>query len=272
MPSARMILSVALGLVTTMTEDPRTQTRETGFLDRAVTVGDEPYRYQVYVPLGYSRDQAWPVILYLHACCIQSVDGMPATDEGPGTAIRKNRDRFPGIVVFPHTMPDHRWDNAMLARAVAALDATSREFQLDADRVYLMGFSMGGRGAWSLAAQHPDRFAAAVIIAAPVAHIPDFWTPAQRQTVLRENDHLRSDDPFETLASRLGKLPIWLLQGAVDDLAPPDDARRMWRALQSVNPSAKYTEYENGGHDQTRAMTDPELWRWLLGQRRSARK
>ena len=34
----------------------------------------------------------------------------------------------------------------------------------------------------------------------------------------------------------------------------------------------EYTEYENGGHDQTRAMTDPELWRWLLGQRRSARK
>jgi hypothetical protein len=41
---------------------------------------------------------------------------------------------------------------------------------------------------------------------------------------------------------------------------------------QSVNPSAKYTEDENVGHDQTKAMTDPELWKWLFGQRRSAPK
>lgn len=74
------------------------------------------------------------------------------------------------------------------------------------------------------------------------------------------------------LASRLGKLPVWLFQGSADELAPPGDARRMWRALQSVNPNAKYTEYESGGHDQTKAMSDPGFWRWLLGQRRSARK
>lgn len=61
MRSVRTILIVALGLTSAATEAPRAQTQETGFLDRAVTVGDEVYRYQVYVPLGYSRDHTWPV-------------------------------------------------------------------------------------------------------------------------------------------------------------------------------------------------------------------
>ena len=273
MCSSRTVLRTGIGVALSFliigTAVVLAQTRETGFLDRALSLGSETYRYQVYVPRGYSGDHAWPIILYLHACCIQSVDGMPPTNEGPGTAIRNNRDRFPGIVVFPHTMPDHRWDNAMLARAVATLDAASREFRVDPDRQYLMGFSMGGRGAWSLAAQQPDRFAAAVIIAAPVAHIPEFWTPIQRETVLRDNDFLRSDNPFGVLASKLTTMPIWLFQGSADDLAPPDDARRMWSALQRVNPSAKFTEYDGGGHDQTRTMADPELWKWLLNQRRN---
>src|SRR5437870_12991897 len=35
--------------------------------------------------------------------------------------------------------------------AIAALEQVSREFQVDSDRVYLTGLSMGGNGVWYLA-------------------------------------------------------------------------------------------------------------------------
>ncbi len=37
-----------------------------GFLDRVVTVDGAEYRYQVFVPAGWSKSMGWPVILALH--------------------------------------------------------------------------------------------------------------------------------------------------------------------------------------------------------------
>jgi hypothetical protein len=49
-------------------------------------------------------------------------------------------------------------------RALAILESVEREYKTDARRVYLTGVSMGGEGVWSLAAAHPNRFAAIVPI------------------------------------------------------------------------------------------------------------
>jgi len=40
--------------------------QETGFLDRAITVSGETYRYQVFVPYNWDKHKKWPVILFLH--------------------------------------------------------------------------------------------------------------------------------------------------------------------------------------------------------------
>ncbi|MGH9766458.1 MAG: hypothetical protein ACREAB_03410, partial [Blastocatellia bacterium] len=39
---------------------------ETGFLNRAVKIGAETYRYQVYAPRDWDKKRKWPVILFLH--------------------------------------------------------------------------------------------------------------------------------------------------------------------------------------------------------------
>lgn len=46
-----------------------------------------------------------------------------------------------------------------------AIDWASQTFSIDPDRVYLSGFSMGGRGAYQIGLRHPDRFAALVPLA-----------------------------------------------------------------------------------------------------------
>lgn len=47
----------------------------------------------------------------------------------------------------------------------AVLDALQRSFQIDPDKVYLMGNSMGGYGAWYFAAIEADRYAACASLA-----------------------------------------------------------------------------------------------------------
>ena len=39
---------------------------ETGFLNRALTLGGETFRYQVYVPASFDPSRRWPVVLFLH--------------------------------------------------------------------------------------------------------------------------------------------------------------------------------------------------------------
>ena len=46
---------------------------ETGFLDRTVTVNQVIYRYQVYVPNGWTKGEKWPVVLFLHGAAERGV-------------------------------------------------------------------------------------------------------------------------------------------------------------------------------------------------------
>ena len=57
---------------------------ETGFLDRSVSVNGVPHKYQVFVPEGWTKSQAWPVIVFLHGTGESGDDGMAQTDGGIG--------------------------------------------------------------------------------------------------------------------------------------------------------------------------------------------
>ena len=48
--------------------------------------------------------------------------------------------------------------------ALAAVDKAIAEFNGDAARVYLTGYSAGGNGSWYLAGHHPERIAAVAVL------------------------------------------------------------------------------------------------------------
>jgi len=70
-----------------------------------------------------------------------------------------------------------RWNNANHwageVDVFEAIDAVSRRYKIDPDRIILRGFSLGGAGAWHIALHHPDRFVAADIGAGTY---PRRWT------------------------------------------------------------------------------------------------
>lgn len=259
-PSRAAVVLSTLFLLTGLASEGRAQTGATGFLDRTVTIAGEAYRYQVYVPADYTSARTWPVVLFLHGGGERGTDGLIQTEVGIGSAIRRFSDRFPAIVVMPQARPPAGWVGANADMALKALDQTETEFNVDRNREYLTGLSMGGAGTWYVAYRHPNRFAALLAICArvrPSATTTDPVVPAA------------DGEPFATLASRIKHLPIWVFHGDADNTVPVDESRGVVAALKALDVPVKYSELPGIGHNSwDTAYRDPDVAKWLLEQRK----
>ncbi len=240
----------------------RAQRVETGFLDRTVSVAGQPYRYQVYVPADYASKLRWPVILFLHGAGERGTDGLVQTNVGLGPAIRRAPVRFPAIVVFPQVPPDSQWVGTPADAALAALAQTTKEYHTDPARVYLTGLSMGGHGTWYLAYRHPELFAAIAPLCGWVVDMDRFRgsvpvVPADSGAAL------------PALGRRLGKLPIWIFHGEVDEAVPVSGSREPAAALKAASADVRYTEFLGLNHNVWDGVyASEEFTRWLFAQRR----
>lgn len=260
-PFAKFLLAVACLMTLSCQHAPMRGTIGE-FVDREISMDGSIHRYQVYVPSQLAGGRRPPVILFLHGSGERGDDNRKQAVVGLGPYLKQRMATFPAIVVFPQSPENASWDGATARMALATLDAASREFSGDPDRTYLTGMSRGGYGVWELALMEPARFAALV----PVCGGITAPRPASDLRVIAvENDA----DPFDAVARRLAKLPVWLFHGARDDVVDPLQSRRMYAALQAAGAPARYTEFPDANHNAwDPAYATPELWEWLFAQRR----
>lgn len=231
--------------------------RETGFLNRVLSLDGQPHRYVVYVPAN-AASKGLPIILALHGSGERGADGLAPTDVGLGHAIRLHPERFPALVVFPQVPAGSNWlDNRRLA--LATLASAQREFGADPKRVYAVGLSMGGHGTWALAHDDPGRFAAIVVVCGfvgPLHGFPGIMPAGQ-------------PDPDAALAHSIAALPVWIVHGDADPVVPVNDSRQMAAELKALGGDVHYKELPGVGHNAwDDAFADPELPLWLFKQRR----
>jgi acetyl esterase/lipase len=237
-------------------EPAQAHPQETGFLNRRIELHGVTYRFQVYLPEEWRRDdrKQWPIILFLHGRGERGTEGMWQTQIGLPQAVRDHPDRWPFIIVMPQCpIPGYWTDSEMQALAMATLDQEAAEFHADPDRTYLVGLSLGGYGAWELARSDPDRWAAIVIAASGIfwSYAPERW---QEVTTL----------PAE-YARAVGHTPLWLFHGADDPLVPPRESEIMFQAVKAAGGHVRFWLYQGYKHDcWTRAFAEPEVPRWML--------
>ena len=239
---------------------PKAPQQETGFLNRKIQVNGATYRFQVYLPEDWRRDdhKQWPVILFLHGRGERGSEGMWQTQIGLPQELRDHPERWPFVVVMPQCPQGHYWtDHDMLELAMTSLDREVAEFHGDTSRTYLMGLSLGGYGAWELARLHPNRWAATAIAAGGIfwSYAPERW---QRASTLPAD-----------YAQAIGRLPVWLFHGADDNIVVPRQSDLMYSAVKSAGGNIRLWIYQGLRHDcWTRAFNEPDLPRWLLANRR----
>lgn len=201
--------------------------------------------YQLFEPAGVAGPL--PLILFLHGAGESGKDGVAMTKVGLGPAIRKDPKRFPALVVFPQASHGYGWRGFNMAAALAALNDTIATHDVDPDRVYVTGISMGGYGTSAITGLEPERFAAAVPICGGLT-----GTAA-------------------LVVERVARIPHWIFHGDADPIIPVEESREMVQVLRGAGGEVRYTEYPGAGHNSwDRAYREPELLPWLLAQRRAA--
>jgi predicted peptidase len=241
---------------------------ETGFLDRSIQIKGETFRYQIYVPMDYTPDKKWPLMVYLHGTPRIGDDGLSQTATGLADAIRQKRSRFPLIAVFPQARTGTRWWYPdMVQQTLGALDKTTAELNVDPNRVYLGGYSLGAVGTYRIASHFPDRFAAIVSIAGLVESGSDLPL-AEKELDHKTNPYTATPDPYAELAKILSALPVYIAHGDRDETIPVDQSRRLDAAMKKIGAPVHYVEYAGSDHTQvhSKSWADPGLIDWLLKQ------
>ena len=125
-------------------------------------------RYTISVPDGYTQAKPAPLVLSLHFGTGRRGGPVP---EGYGRSMLEIlvepalRD-LRAIILAPDSVAG-RWSTSENEEALLQImDRVVSTYNIDQDKVLVTGFSMGGSGTWHMAARHPDRFSAAIPIAA----------------------------------------------------------------------------------------------------------
>jgi predicted peptidase len=239
------------------------------FLARSVIVDGIEYQYRVFIPKNRDPNRKMPVMLFLHGSGARGEDNIAQVD-GFRWAIDPIKDKIDFIAVLPQCRADTFWAaQNMTDYALAALDQSVKEFNGDANRLYLAGFSLGGFGTWQIAAAHPGKFAALVPVAGGVVGTYPV-NPHDRDAIIPSvGDMLDAPDPYREIAKAIGQTPVWVFHGDRDESLPVEFSRTMVKALQdNGSKNVRYTEYAGDGHQIFgKAVAEPGLLEWLAEQR-----
>jgi predicted peptidase len=118
------------------------------------------------------------------------------------------------------------------------LDIMKKDYTVDAERIYLMGHSMGGGGTWHLGLKYPDTWAGLAPIAPAIFRQP-------------------------TELEKIKNMPVILVQGDKDTLVPPEGARRWAEQMKKLEMTYEYIEVPGGDHGSVVAENMPKIFEFF---------
>jgi poly(3-hydroxybutyrate) depolymerase len=127
------------------------------------------------------------------------------------------------------------------------LQIVRKEFTIDDKRIYLIGHSMGGAGAWHLGAKYADVWAGLAPIA-PAAGGPP------------------------TGLDKIKHIPVIVVQGDKDTLVRPEGTRRWAEKLKELNVTHEYLEIPGAGHGDVISKGMPKIFEFFEKQNKKEPK
>ena len=210
----------------------------TGLLVKAYRseVDDTLQPYGLYVPKAYDPKKAWPLVVSLHGATSNHLLnrrrvfglGQPARRVRLRGHPQRGR-RLPRSGLHrAHALRPGRGGGLQRPRRSGTCCAPSRDvkraYNVDEDRVYLTGLSMGGGGTWHLGLRYPDLFAAI----APVCAVGDVSLFAAFSRAFRAEAKALLDLTGPTaIAENASNQQVFIFHGDVDPVVVPEHSRRM---------------------------------------------
>lgn len=206
---------------------------------KEVLIGD--LRCLVRLPHEFSEERKYPILLFLHGAGTRGND-MDKLASNPFFSLTEEHRDFPFVCIAP-LCTENTWFD-LWEHLLALVQQIVKLPYADKERIYLMGASMGGYATWQLAMSLPQVFAAAV----PVCGGGMYWN-----------------------AGRLADVPVWAFHGGKDQTVLPEESVKMVEAVNRRGGNAKLTVYPENGHNAwSDTYSDPEVFAWLLQQKKKS--
>jgi pimeloyl-ACP methyl ester carboxylesterase len=229
-----------------------------------------PQYCRAYLPGGYDRSKKWPLVIKLHGY-------NPANPEYVRWWAADSRHyafsdaEYPGRQGIIYMEPHGRGNTSYLGLGdqdvVRVIKLAKERLSIDPDRVYLMGDSMGGWGAWNVGTRHPDLFAAI----APIFGGVDYHSQLSEDELAKLTgvDRFIADKQSSwSMGEGLLHLPILVLHGDADRSVNVNFSRYGVRLLQRWGFNVGYIEFPGYGHEDLNAWQT--ILEWFLEHRRDA--
>ena len=183
--------------------------------------------YRIFVPEGYTPDQSWPLIIGLHGASGSENTWLDRRRRGETENLCKRLSQERGyLLVAPSGRGPFTGYRGIGGQDVMdVLDRVLSIYNIDPERVYLTGHSMGGGGTWILGLRHAEKFSAIAPIAASGR-----WVRSR---------HVKPH----------ADLPVLFSQGAKDMVALAEPARRTAKLLAKYMTNFTYSEYPDDTHN-----------------------
>ena len=146
----------------------------------------------------------------------------------------------------PQCPENQYWDEEVLHRLILKIQ---KENNIDSNRMYLTGLSLGAWGAWNLIFAHPETFAAFVPIAGFVDRIP-----------MIEN-------------CKIAAIPTRIFHGLLDDVVNVDNSIAIYKKLKTCSNTISLTIFDDASHDSwSRVYDNQEIYDWMFKQTKKEKK
>lgn len=245
----------------------RKQVRAGGFVRLAYIddIDNTPQFCRSYLPLKYDPSKKWPLVVYLHGYNRENpeyINWWSVDKRHDATS-----DKYGSIYIEPHGRGNTQYLGIGDRDVLKCIEMAKQKFNVDEDRVYLVGSSMGGFGTWNVATRHPQLFAAI----APIYGGGDYHVSLPKETVAKMapweeyvNDKSSSTAQLESLLD----MPILVSHGDIDQSVDVDLSRYLVRLLQRWDYDVRYIEVPGKGHEEL-GLWDQTI-PWLLQHRRNS--
>ena len=218
--------------------------------------GKLPYR--LLRPLDYQHSRQYPLMVCLHGVPGRGKDNslqLGATYPANVLARDEMRKQYPCFVIVPQSTAwwgdepygakgssgrKGKYPQSM-TMLLESVDALQDAFNIDPNRIYVTGHSMGGFGAFNALATDPNTWGGAVIVGG-------------------------GGDP--NTASRFAHVPLWVHCGQKSSILHYSE--KMVEALRSSGGKPSFTVVPNTDHRcWSQVYESRSVWAWLFSQRRT---
>ncbi len=185
--------------------------------------------YRYFSPVGENDTAEYPLVIWLHGMGDGSKEGAQVSKSNISYwASDEFQSRFASGGAFilaarSREEKGHCWDNSMIEPLKAAIDdfIARNKDNIDLSRIYVGGYSMGGKMTLKMIIAFPDMFAAAFPICPA-------WSPS------------------EDLLSLVKDIPVWLVSGKLDPLVSYYfSVSKTWDKLTSISTTPEECRFSS---------------------------